>query len=264
MIASMARGYRILGDEKYRDSASRAADFILTSMIKEGRLQRSYRKGKCRTQAYLDDHAFMIDALINLYESTFDVKRLDQATRLSDAVIKHFRDEPGGYFFTADDAEKILVRTKDANDGAIPSGNSVQIMNLLRLATLLDDQKLRSEAEQSLRAFGKQLTDSPFRSERMLCAVDYFHRRPREVAIIIAKGDESGGRALVDAIWHSYIPNLVLTGIEPGSLETVADKIPLLSGKKSLDGKSTAYVCKDYVCKAPTTSPEKLRSELGR
>jgi uncharacterized protein YyaL (SSP411 family) len=264
MIASMARGYRILGDEKYRDSASRAADFVVTSMIKNGRLQRSYRKGKCHTPAYLDDHAFMIDALLNLYESTFDAKWLDHATQFNDAVLKHFRDEPGGYFFTADDAEKTLVRTKDANDGAIPSGNSVQIMNLLRLATLLDDGKLRSEAEQSLKAFGKQLTDSPFRSERMLCAVDYFHRRPKEVAIIVRKDDESGGRALVDAIWQSYVPNLALAGIEPGTPESVIARIPLLAGKKALDGKSTAYVCKDYVCKAPTTSPEKLRSELGR
>lgn len=262
MIASMARGYRILGDEKYRDSATRAASFILTGLMKDGRLQRTYRKGKCHTPAYLDDHAFMIEALLNLYEATFDSKWLDHATKLNDTVLRHFRDEPGGFFFTADDAEKTLVRAKDANDGAIPSGNSVQLMNLQRLATLFDDKVLKGEAERSMKALGKQLIDSPFRSERMLCAVDFFHRRPKEVAIITAKGDESRAQSLIDAVWHTYVPNVVLAARADHSESS--RPIALLADKKAIEGKSTAYVCRDYVCKAPTTDPKQLRDELDR
>ena len=263
MIASMARGYRILGDEKYRESASRAADFVLTNLVKEGRLQRTYRKGKCHTLAYLDDHAFMIDALLNLYEATFDPKWLDHAKKLNNTVLKHFRDEPVVYSFTSDVSEQPPLRAHDVNDGAIPSGNSIQLMNLQRLAVLLDDDKLRQEAESSLKALGKQLVDSPFRSERMLCAVDFFHRRPREVAIITAKGDASNTDKLLAAVWGTYVPNLVLAGATEGESSS-SIKIPLLADKKPVDGKSTAYVCKDYVCKAPTTSPEKLRDELDR
>ncbi|RIK69403.1 MAG: thioredoxin domain-containing protein [Planctomycetota bacterium] len=266
MIASMAKGYRILGDEKYRDSAARAADFVCTRMMVNDRLQRTCRQGKTHTPGYLDDHAFMIDALLNLYETTFDVKWLDRAAALNEDVLKHFRDEAGGFFFSADDAEKTLVRAKDANDGAIPSGNSVQFMNLQRLAVLLDRKDLSDEADRALKAFGGQLSESPFRSERFLTGVDFYHRRPREVAVIIAPGDEPGGQALINAAWRTYVPNLVIAAAIDGTPEAAAAarRIPLLAEKKPLDGKSAAYVCRNYACRAPTSDPAKLREELAR
>ncbi len=266
MIASMAKAYRILGDEKYRDSATRAADFILTKLAKDGRLQRTYRKGKTHTLAYLDDHAFMIEALLNLYETTFEIQWLDRAIALNDEVLRHFRDSAGGFFFTADDAEKTIVRAKDANDGAIPSGNSVQFMNLLRLAVLLDRKDLADEAEKMLKTFSKQIADSPFRSERFLAGVDFYYRRPREIAVVISRDDKTGGEELINAAWRTYVPNLVMAAGVDGSKSAAATekKIPLLAEKKPVGGKSAAYVCKDYVCKAPTSEAAKLQKEIAR
>lgn len=266
MIAGMAKAYRILGEERYRHSAVRAADFVLTKLMKDGRLQRTYRAGKTHTPAYLDDHAFLIDALLNLYETTFDIQWLDKAVVLNDEVLKRFRDPAGGFFFTADDAEKMIVRAKDANDGAIPSGNSVQFMNLLRLTVLLDDRNLADEAQTMLKTFSRQLVDSPFRSERFLAGVDFHHRRPREVAVVIARGDESRGEELINTAWRTYAPNFVIAAKVDGAPESAAieKKLPLLAGKKPVAGKSAAYVCRDYVCRAPTSEPAKLREELAR
>jgi len=266
MIASMAKGYRILGDTRYRDSAARAADFVRTKMTRDGRLQRIYRQGKTHTPAYLDDHAFMIEAMLNLYETTFDIKWLNHATALNDRVLRHFRDPAGGFFFTANDAESVLVRAKDASDNAIPSGNSVQLMNLLRLSVLLDRKDLAEEAEKMMRAFGKQLEESPFRSERMLSAVDFYHRRPREAAFVAKTTDAAALDGLIDAAWRTYAPNVVFARLledAPDAART-AKMIPLLDGKKTLSGKPAAYVCKNYACLAPTDDARKLCEEIGR
>jgi uncharacterized protein YyaL (SSP411 family) len=269
MIASMAKGYRILGDVRYQNSAAKAADFVLNSVWRDGRLQRTYRHGKTHTPAYLDDHAFMIDALLNLYETTFETKWLDQAITLNDRVMKHFRDPAGGFFFTADDAEAVLVRAKDATDSAIPSGNSVQLMNLLRLSVLLDRKDLADEAEKMMRVFGKQLEESPLRSERMLSAVDFYYRRPREVAFIGRIWDASSPNALdalINTAWRTYAPNTVFARLleDNNDAAQITKRIPLLDGKKSLDGKPAAYVCKNYACQAPTDDPRKLCEEVGR
>ncbi len=266
MIASMARGYRILGDTRYRDSATKAADFVLNSVWRDDRLQRTYRQGKTHTPAYLDDHAFMIEALLNLYETTFETKWLDQAVRLNDRVMKHFRDPAGGFFFTADDAESVLVRAKDAGDSAIPSGNSVELMNLLRLSVLLDRKDLAQEAKKMMQVFGKQLEESPFRSERMLSAVDFDYRRPREVAFVAKSSDAEALDGLIDAAWRTYSPNIVLARLLEDSNDAVqiTKRIPLLDGKKSLGGKPAAYVCKNYACQAPTSDPKKLCEQIAR
>jgi len=269
MIASLARGYRILGDERYRDAAVRAAQFVLARMADDnGRLLRTCRRGTAHTPAYLDDYAFMIEACLNLYETTFDVQWLDHASRLNDLVMKHFRDESsGGFYFAADDAEKTLVRAKDANDGAIPSGNAVQLMNLLRLAVLLDRQDLTEEAERVIRAFSIHLGGpSYFRGERMLAALDYYHRRPREVAFVTDADAWHSTGELVHTAWRMYVPNLTVAGLVSGSpaAEQLAKRIPLLAGKKSLDGEPTAFVCRHYACQAPTIDPSVLRDQLAR
>lgn len=266
MIAGMAKGYRILGDTRYRDSATKAADFVLTKMTRDGRLLRTYRQGKTHTLAYLDDHAFMIEALLNLYETTFDTKWLDQAIKLNDRVMTHFRDPAGGFFFTADDAEAVLVRAKDAADSAIPSGNSVQLMNLLRLSVLLDRKDLADEAAKMMRVFGKQLEESPLRSERMLSAVDFYHLRPREVAFVAKTADSAALDKLIAAAWHTYAPNVVLARLleDAPDAAATAKRIPLLDGKRTIDGKPMAYVCKDYACKAPTDNAALLCLQIGQ
>jgi len=264
MIASLARGYRILGEPRYRDAAARAADFVDEKLMREGRLLRTYRSGKAHTPAFLDDHAFMIEALLNLYEASFELKWLDRAAALNEAVLRHFRDPAGGFFFTADDAQKTLVRSKDAGDGAIPSGNSVQLMNLLRLAVLLDRRDLQDEAERLLRCFSTQLQESPLRSERMLSALDFHHRRPREVAFVGRQADRAKLESLVDAAWRTYVPNAVFAGrLADGPDDAKLHKtIPLLEGKTPLPTGPAAYVCKNFICKAPVGTAERLLEEL--
>jgi len=163
MIASMARGSRILGEPRYGTAAARAAEFVTTKMRdKQGRLMRTSRHGKTHIPGYLDDYAFMIDALITLYETTFETKWLDAAERLNDRLMADYLDkEEGAFFFTAADAEKVLVRAKSAVDSALPSGSSVQFMNLQRLAVLFDRRPLADEAERMLRFFGERISPIP-------------------------------------------------------------------------------------------------------
>jgi len=265
MIAQLARASRILGDDRYRAAAERAVDFVLTRMVVDGRLQRTCRQGKTHTHGYLDDHAFLIEALLNLYETTFDPRRLDQAASLNDYVLKHFRDpDHGGFFFTADVAETVLVRAKGADDSAIPSGNSVQMMNLLRLAVLLDRKDLADEAARMERAFSDQLTENPFRSERMLSAIDFQSRRPKEIAFVAESPDDPALHALVAAAWKTYTPNAVSAALFTKSPESAAiqKRIPLLAGKSPVHGKAATYICRDFACQAPVTDPVKLAEML--
>ena len=266
MIASMARGYRILKDTKYRDSAVKAAEFVLSEMVVDGRLQRTYRKGKTHTPGFLDDYAFMIEGLLNLYETTFEIRWLDEAAKLNDRVMKHFRDaEQGGFFFTDDQAEKVLARAKDASDGAIPSGNSVQLMNLLRLSILLDRKDLADEADKLMRCFGSRLSQNVFQSERMIAAIDFHLRGPKEVAFVSSDPDDPDLAKLVEAVWSTYVPNQVMACLTHGrpDADALAKKVPLLAGKTPLGDGPAAYVCKNYACQAPTGDPAELRRLIG-
>ncbi|MFH1418650.1 MAG: thioredoxin domain-containing protein [Planctomycetota bacterium] len=274
MIESMARGYRVLDDERYRDSAVRAAEFVLSRMTQDGRLQRTYRGGKTHTPGFLDDHAFMISALLTLYETTFELRWLDAAVELNDQVLGRFRDEAeGGFFFSPADGERLLVRGKDCNDAAIPSGNSVQLRNLLRLSVLLGRKDLAEEAQREIRAFSAQLAASPHQSEYMLSALDFYHRRPVELAFVgsdgAASAEGTGGgnmEPLVRAAWQTYVPNVVFAGMAAGGIEAeaAAKRIPLLAGKVLIQDRAAAYVCRDYACRSPTTDPEELRRLLSR
>jgi uncharacterized protein YyaL (SSP411 family) len=247
MIASMARGYRVLGQTRYRQAAERAAEFILNRMQPAGRLLRTYRAGKAHTPAFLDDYAFLVDGLLTLHEATLDERWLDQASRLNAQLIDLFGDgDNGGFFFVARDAETVLVRAKDANDGAIPSGNSVELMNLLRLSTLLDRDDLNAEAERLLRAFGGQLVLSPLRSERMLAGLDLYHRGPCKVVFSTGAADVGGLAALLKTGWQTYSPNSVF------------------ASRVGAEGQAAASVCRNRACLPPTSNPDDLRRQIGR
>jgi hypothetical protein len=286
MIASMAKGARILGDEKYQLAAARAADFVLDQMTQPGgagfqpaesgvtasqnkgrRLLRTYRQGRAHTPAYLDDHANMIEALLNLYEATFDLKWLDRAVALNEIVLRHFGDDKeGGFFYIADDGERVLVRSKDAGDSATPSGNSVQLMNLLRLSVLLDRKDFADQARRLLRAFAGKLAESPFSSERMLSGLDFCHRPPREVAFVGGSADLSKLDELVNVAWRNYTPNVVFARLVVDAPEAreLQKRIPLLAAKAPKGGEPCAYVCKNFACRAPVDTPAKLLDELNK
>ncbi|MBX3395537.1 MAG: thioredoxin domain-containing protein [Phycisphaerae bacterium] len=266
MIASMAKAARILEDTRYQDAAARAADFVLTRMRDpNGRLLRNYRNGRTHTLGYLDDYAFMIEASLNLYETTLDIRWLDEAERLNRHVMEHYRDaDGGGFFFTADDAEKTLIRSRSAIDNAVPSGSSVQFLNLQRLSILLGRSDLDEEARRTAQTFGRKLVNSPFSSERMLSGMDFLHRRPKEVAIVAPARDTAANRML-DAVWRIYLPNLVVAGrfeADPAAA-TAGIHIPLLDRRTALHGRPTAFVCRDYICASPISDEAALINELA-
>jgi len=271
MIASLAKGARVLDEPKYSAAASKAAEFILEHLRKDGRLLRTYRKGQARLTGNLSDYAFLTEGLLNLYEATFDPKWLEEALRLTETCNRFFYDEQGGgYFFTASDAEKLIARSKHPQDGAIPSGNSVQAMNLLRLAVLFDRKDFRAQAESVFRAFAPMVSESPGAFERLDCAVDFYHDRVKEIAIV---GDPMSAEtnALVRAVYDRYLPNKVVVHAVDKLAETPLHGVtaiprcpvqPLLRGKGRINGRSTAYVCENYRCQLPVTTPEELAKQL--
>ncbi len=259
MIAGLAKGARVLDEANYAIAASRAADLILTNMQKDGRLLRTYRKGEARLTATLSDYAFFIEGLLNLYEATFDRRWLDEARRLAEVSIRYYFDEKdGGFFFTASDGEKLLVRSKQSQDGAIPSGNSVQAMNLLRLAILFDRKDFREKAESIFRAFAQQAENSPGAYERLHCAADFYHDQVKEIAII---GDPASPetRALIRTVFDRYLPNKVIVFAPDKSAD---ETLPLLKGKGRIKDRAAAYVCENYKCRLPVTTPDDLDREL--
>ena len=260
MIASLAKGARVLNEPKYAQAAAKAADFVLKDLRKEGRLLRTHRAGESRLMGYLSDYAFFIDGLLNLYEATFEDRWLVEAVTLNDVLIEHYLDRTGGaFYFTANDAEALIARTKNPRDGAIPSGNSIEAMNLLRLANLLDRKDYREHAEGIFRAFKKTVESSPGQFERLLCAVDFYHDKTQQIAIIGPR-DDAATQALVRTAFASYLPNKVVAW---AASEPAADAIALLRGKKPIDGKPAAYICEQYRCKRPCTAPEAMRGQLG-
>ncbi len=180
MIASLAKGAQVFDEPRYADAAARAADFVLKNLRRDGKLLRSYRNGESRLTGYLTDYAFLTEGLLYLYEATFDPRWIMESVSLTDDLIARYYDADGGaFFFTASDAEKLLARTKDPNDGAIPSGNSVTALNLLRLSLLTGNKDYRKKAESIFQVFAPKATRSAASFERLMCAVDFYYGRPK-------------------------------------------------------------------------------------
>ncbi len=260
MIASLARGGAALGEEKYIEAARRAADFLLTHQVQDGRIVRAWRDGRKLEMAFLTDYACLIDGLLELYEATFEQRWLDAAVDLNAAAIEHFWDaQRGGFFFTPDDHETLITRSKDVRDNATPSGNSVQLGNLLRLAAMRGDNDLREKAERTIRGLGSEVRQAPGASDRFLAAVELARSGPLEIAIV---GDPAvpATRALLREIRRSYIPNRIIMLRRPDGPAPVG--VPLLADRGQIDGQPTVYLCRDYACRLPVTSVEALRGQL--
>ncbi|MEI6501705.1 MAG: thioredoxin domain-containing protein, partial [Armatimonadota bacterium] len=206
MIAALARGAQVLDEPQYLTAAARAADFLLAKLTTpQGRLLHRYREGEAAIPAYLDDFAFLTWGLIELYEADFDPRWLREALRLNDYMLEHFWDGAnGGLFFSAEDHEQLMVRPKEVYDGAVPSGNSVAMLNLLRLSRLTGRSQLEAQAEQLANAFTDQLAQAPSMRTQMLCAVDYALGPAAEV-VLVGEGVEP----MLRALRSSFQPNTV-------------------------------------------------------
>ncbi len=268
MISAFAQAARALGPDEersldYLELGAAAAKYILEHMREDGRLQRSSQAGVAHLNAYLDDYAFFIAALLDLYSASADVHWLDEARALQHELHTHYADEAGGYFMTANDHEELLTREKPASDGAVPSGNSYAILNALRLYQLTGAQTYLERADAGLRAFGEVLRSRPLELSEMLLAVDFRSDAAKQVVLVGPQGgDLSVMRAVASQAW---LPNHVYVETSEGAaLEALAAKLPLVGSKLAIDGNVTAYVCEDSQCALPTSDPEVFREQLGK
>jgi len=264
MIAAMARAGSVLGIKEYVDAAGRASDFILMQMrVPGGRLLHRYRDGEAAIRANLDDYAFLAWGLIELYQADFDVVHLEAALELTGIMLDHFYDSSaGGFYFTPDDGEALLVRRKEAYDGAVPSGNSVAMLNMLRLARLTGDADLEERASAVSRAFSGAVTQTPAGHTQFLAAVD-FAAGPAFEVVIAGKAGGADTRAMLKALRARYIPNSVVI-LRPDADEgAITETAKFTKSQTSMDGKATAYVCRNFSCELPTTDVDRMLELLA-
>jgi hypothetical protein len=223
----------------------------------DGTLLHTYRDGTAHVPAFLDDYAFLLAALVDLYEATFEPRWIERAESLAKEMGERLWDaKGGGYFSTADGQTDLLVRGKDAYDGAIPAGNAVAAHALLRLARLTGGDTHRERAEKTLQAFMPVAERSPQAFTRLLCAADFALSTPREVVIVAGK-DSVGGRKLLLAVRRRYLPNTVIAWADPAD-ERAAQQIPLLESRTLVEGKPAVYVCENFACRRPATTVAEL------
>jgi uncharacterized protein len=253
MISALADAGAVLERPDYLDAAAGCADFLLGSLRDaEGRLLRTWKDGQARLNAYLEDHAYLLEALLTLYESSFDPRWFAEARSLADAMIERFADdENGGFFETSSDHERLLARRKDLEDHPIPSGNASAAYGLLRLAALTGDHRYEERGVSVLRLLHELAPKHPQAFGHLLQALD-FHLSPvKEVALV---GDDL--RPLERVVRGAFRPHIVVAGGR-------ADGVPLLQDRPPVDGRAAAYVCERFACKAPVTEPEALEALLS-
>jgi uncharacterized protein YyaL (SSP411 family) len=274
MIAALADAGGALERPDYLDAARACADFVLSALRdSSGRLLRTWKEGQGRLPAYLEDHAFLIDALAVLYEATFEPRWYAEARSLADTMIERFADpERGGFYTTGSDQEALVARRKDLDDTPIPSGNSAAALALLRLARLSGEASYETHALGVLALLGEIAVGHPLVFAHLLRAVDFHLARVREVAVIGDEGDGAG--SLSRAVRGRFRPHLVLAGGPPdvpqlpdgaaGSPPDASDpwRVPLLAGRGLLDGRAAAYVCEHFACQAPVGDVESLERLL--
>ena len=264
MIGSMALAGRILEHRPYVEEAGKAADFILNNMRDERGLLRSHREGVSKFNAYLDDYAFLIVGLVDLYEASFEPRWIRAASDLAREMIsRYWDDEEGAFFFTAHDHEQLIVRKKMTQDGAVPSGNSMAALGLLKLAKLSGEAEFAERGEGILRSFGDYLSRVPAAFHMMLVALDFHLDSPMEVAIV-GEGGADDTRAALRVVDSRFIPNKVLAYKSESSGEEAGVTVPLLEGKSMVDGQATVYLCENFTCKEPLTDLEKIEKALER
>ena len=265
MIAALAKGFQVLGDARYLEAARKAAEFVLTVLRdSSGRLRRRFRDGEVAHSGCMDDYAFMIWALLDLYESTFEVRYLENALELNRLAIDLFWDEQeGGFFYTARDSEDLIVRDKEIYDGAVPSSNSVAGLNLLRLARMTGEPRLETMADRLLQRFAAAAADYPSAYTQFLNAVD-FALGPSQEVVIVGDLEQTETRGMVDAFHRHYSPNRVLMLKQNGSdSQRLTQLASYLEGFKGVGDRPTAYICENFACEAPVTDRGELQARLG-
>jgi uncharacterized protein YyaL (SSP411 family) len=261
LLRALAEAAAVLEREDYHVAAVRNAGFLVQSMVRDGRVLRSWKNGESRIDGYLEDYALLIDGLLAVYELTFDPSWLETAHGLAERMLDLFWDESiQGFYDTARDGEALIVRPRDVLDNATPSGNSVAVSVLLRLGVLTGNDDYTRRATAVLGSLRDAMTRYPSAFGELLSALDFSLATPIEI-VIAGNPAAPETRMLLREVYGRYLPNKVLAGLAPDR-PPLPGRSPLLDGKEMLDGRPTAYVCEHYACQAPTTDPAVLGQQL--
>jgi uncharacterized protein YyaL (SSP411 family) len=257
VLIALCAAARVLGDEEHRKDAEILANFLLTEMFVDGKLMRSWRKGKANFVAYLEDHTALGLGLLELYQINFNPRWYLAAVDQAEEILENFHDPQGGFFDTRHDHEQLIARPKGLQDSPIPSGNSMAAMLLLKLGALTGESRFLDPAEVAIGAMQANAAKYPTAFGNWLSAAD-FALGPQLQLAVIGKSKDQDFKEMVEVVSKSYLPRLVMAGAIPG-----ADDIPdLLIGRDQIEGKATAYLCQAFACKLPTTSPEELARQI--
>ncbi len=268
MISSMAYGGAVLQEEKYSKAAEKAGRFILDALYKKGRLMRYYSRDQAVELAFLDDYAFTIMGLLDLYQTSFEAKWLIDAKMLAEEMIELFADnEHGGFFLTGKDSEKLISRIKPNTDGVIPSGNSAAAFALLKLGKLAMNSYFTEQGFKILEFFSQQLKQSSGYSSEMLTALNFWLGPTPEI-VIAGNADAADTRQMLKLIRKKFLPNTVVLLHQQNKLDSGIDKIiPFIKNITAIENKATAYVCENFACKQPvnnTDDLDKMLSDISR
>ena len=260
MIRSFAEAGAVLDREDYRQAAVASASFVLENLRKDGRILRTYKDGQAKLNGYLEDYSYLADGLLALYEATFDLRWFDEAEALGREMVDLFWDEMQGVFYdTGKDHEPLVVRPRDYFDNATPCGGSVATYVMLHLAVLTGDAEYSRRASVAMHSIRQQLSRIAQGMGRWLCDICFYTSAAKEIAII---GDPASPdtRALLNEVYQRYLPNKVVAG---AASPVASDRgIPLLQERGMIDGKPTSYVCKNYACQLPVTTPDALAAQM--
>jgi len=263
MLRAYAEAARALGDDEYRRIAVASAEFLLSRLMIDGRLQRTYKEGRAKIDAFLDDHALLAGALVSLYESTFDARWLREARALMDQTLERFWNEGEGVFYDAAvDAEPLVIRPRDLWDNATPSGTSSAVHALLRLAELLGEERYRRVATRALEGMSELAGHVPAGFGGLLAALDFHLSTPMEIAFVGTPG-EADTEALLRVAARTYLPNAVTALRRAEEDGAVEELVPLLRDRPARGGRATAYVCERLACQQPVNEPAELAEQLG-
>jgi uncharacterized protein YyaL (SSP411 family) len=256
MIAALSRGAALLDAPEYLHAAQKASDFLWDRLRDEnGNLLKRYRSGGAGLTAHLDDYAFLCWGYLELYEAGFEVRNLQRAIDITEQMLQRFGDiDDGGLYFAEDNPDELLVRSKEYYDGAIPSGNSVAMMNLLRIGRITADPAMEARAFDIARAGSRRLARSPVAHTMLLSALSLYFGADMELVLV---GDQDGEsfRELLRAARSRYLPNLVTIHRPDGEAPEITDIAPYTAAQKKIDGAAAAYVCRNYACRMPTGDP---------
>ena len=261
MISALAKAGAVLAEPRYAEAARRAADFIVSRMYDPatGTLLRRYRRGDAAIPGFLDDYAFFIQALLDLYETGFELRDLELAIRLSEKQAELFEDaENGAFYSTAAGDPSLVMRMKEDYDGAEPSANSVAVLNLLRLAQVTGRQDFQESANHALAAFASRIVAAPVGVPQMLVAYEFSISKPKQI-VLVGQRDAPDTRRLLHALHSRFVPNRIVLLVDgEESRKALAGYLPVVATMTVLNGQATAYVCEDYTCKLPTTDVEEF------